>query len=326
MRTCFTLEPRPPFRLDLTVWALRRRPANLVDRWDGTSYRRVMSLAGAVAEVAVRQIGSPDAPTLDVSVMTAAPFDPEVLEAAVTAALRRLLGFGVELDDFYGRVADDPHLGPLADRFRGLKPPRFPTMFECVANAIACQQLTLTVGIMLLNRLAESHGPPTSGLLGATHHAFPEPADLTLGAVDRLRNLGFSTRKAAAMFELARRIAGGELDLESLQQADDAAASAALQHLRGVGRWSAEYALLRGLGRLEVFPGDDVGARNNLARRIGLAAPLGYDDVRQAVAPWAPYAGLAYFHLLVERIDDAGWLDGGEAPDDGAEATFVRRA
>ena len=89
-----------------------------------------------------------------------------------------------------------------------------------------------------------------------------------------------------------------------------------------MGRWSAEYALLRGLGRLEVFPGDDVGARNNLARRLGLASPLDYDDVRRAVAPWAPYAGLAYFHLLVERIDDAGWLDGGEAPDDRAEATF----
>ena len=76
-----------------------------------------------------------------------------------------------------------------------------------------------------------------------------------------------------------------------------------------MGRWSAEYALLRGLGRLEVFPGDDVGARNNLARRLGLASPLDYDDVRQAVARWAPYAGLAYFHLLAERIEDAGWLD-----------------
>ena len=179
---------------------------------------------------------------------------------------------------------------------------------------------------MLLNRLAESHGHPTPGLLGATHHAFPEPADLTPGAVARLRNLGFSTRKAAAMFKLARRIAGGELDLESLQQTDDAAASPTLQHNRSgtvVGRvrpaaWARP--------AFEVFLGDDVGARNNLARRIGLASPLDYDDVRRAVAPWGPYAGLAYFHLLVERIDDAGWLDSGQAPDDRAEATFLRRA
>ena len=284
-----------------------------------------MSLAGvgAVAEIAVRQTGSPEAPTLDVSVVTAAPVDPGGLKAAVTAALGRLLGFDLELDDFYRRVADDPHLGPLADRFRGLKPPRFPTMFECVANAIACQQLTLTVGIMLLNRLAESHGPSTPR---TSDHGFPDPSDLALATAARLRELGFSSRKASALVDIARRIGCGELDLESLRDADDIAASAALQRLGGVGRWSAEYALLRGLGRLEVFPGDDVGARNNLARRLGVAPPLGYDDVRQAVAPWAPYAGLAYFHLLVERIEAAGWLGGGDAPDDGAEATFVRRA
>ena len=109
--------------------------------------------------------------------------------------------------------------------------------------------------------------------------------------------------------------------MEPLRDADDSAASAALQRLGGVGRWSAEYALLRGLGRLEVFPGDDVGARNNLARRLGLASPLDYDDVRQAVAPWAPYAGLAYFHLLAERIDAAGWLDGGDAPGDSGDVS-----
>ncbi len=28
-------KPMPPFRLDLTVWVLRRRPHNLMDRWDG---------------------------------------------------------------------------------------------------------------------------------------------------------------------------------------------------------------------------------------------------------------------------------------------------
>jgi hypothetical protein len=43
-RTTFHLEPVPPFRLDLTVWTLRRRPDNAVDRWDGQTYRRVLHL------------------------------------------------------------------------------------------------------------------------------------------------------------------------------------------------------------------------------------------------------------------------------------------
>jgi DNA-3-methyladenine glycosylase II len=181
-------------------------------------------------------------------------------------------------------------------------------MFECLANAIACQQLTLTVGITLLNRLAESHRPSTSGSSLTTGHAFPDPGDLVLGTTAGLRAMGFSTRKASALLGIARHIDGGELVLESLQHEDNDDASTSLQQLGGVGRWSAEYALLRGLGRLDVFPGDDVGARNNLARRLALAVPLDYAGVRQTVARWAPFAGLAYFHLLLERIDEAGWF------------------
>src|SRR5512139_3899613 len=62
------LEPLPPFRLDLTVWALRRRPANTVDRWDGETYRRVIELGGEAVEIAVVQTGPADAPELRVDV------------------------------------------------------------------------------------------------------------------------------------------------------------------------------------------------------------------------------------------------------------------
>src|SRR5215813_5764721 len=62
----FLLEPALPFRLDLTVWALRRRPDNHVDDWDGEIYRRALTLDGKVLEVAVAQTGLPDAPRLEV--------------------------------------------------------------------------------------------------------------------------------------------------------------------------------------------------------------------------------------------------------------------
>jgi DNA-3-methyladenine glycosylase II len=78
--------------------------------------------------------------------------------------------------------------------------------------------------------------------------------------------------------------------------------------LRGVGRWTAEYALLRGLGRLHVFPGDDVGARNNLARWLDCRASLDYEGVRAAVRHWQPYAGLVYFHLLLASLAERGTL------------------
>ena len=92
------------------------------------------------------------------------------------------------------------------------------------------------------------------------------------------------------------------LDLDALGDLDDAGAVERLQALRGVGRWTAEYALLRGLGRLHVFPGDDIGARNNLQRWLGILEPLDYEGVRRALARWAPFQGLVYLHLLLRGL------------------------
>jgi DNA-3-methyladenine glycosylase II len=289
----FELRPTPPFRLDLTVWTLRRRPTNLIDTWDGQDYRRVLMVQAKPVEVCVRQTGAPDSPRLQVQAAGANA------RAAVTAALERLLGLQIDLTGFYRLAARDSQLAPLATRFRGMKPPRYPTIFEALVNAIACQQITLTQGIVLLNRLTENYG--RAG-------AFPRPEDLSQLNTPTARKLGLSQQKTRAIRELARGMTTGRVDVHKLDAMDDVTAVEYLEELHGVGRWTAEYVLLRGLGRLEVFPGDDVGARNNLQRWLGLKRPLDYEEVRAAVAKWQPYAGLVYFHLLLDRLAEHGYV------------------
>ncbi len=307
----FDLEPVPPFRLDLTVWAIRRRPDNRIDLWDGTTYRRALVLRDGPVAVSVTQNGAPDAPRLRVGASGArlGPAAPR----EVTTALERLLGLRIDLTDFYRLASADPRLGNLAQRFRGLKPPRFPTAFEALVNAIACQQITLTLGIRILSTLAAVHGAPaivadTVEGGAVTLHALPGPADVVDLGDDALRPIGFSRQKTRALVEAGRAVVEGRLDLDSLAMLDDATAVARLRELRGVGRWTAEYVLLRGLGRTNVFPGDDVGARKNLERWLGAAAPLDYDGVQRVVAGWQPHAGLVYFHLLLERLATQGLL------------------
>ncbi len=299
----FTLEVTPPFRLDLTVWALRRRPANAVDRWDGEAYRRVISLDGTPVDVAVRQTGPTDGPSLAVDTTGLPSGSPAARGAAST--VERILGLGQDLTGFYRLAASDPLLGPLAVRFQGMRAPRLPTVFEALVNAVSCQQLSLTVGIVLLNRLTEVYGRRSAG---GTTKAFPEPDDLARGAPDELRKLGYSHRKGAVLVDMARQVVDGTLDLDDLAAGDDTTAVARLCQIDGVGRWSAEYVMLRGLGRLHVFPGDDIGARNKLTRWLNVAEPLDYRGVGRIVERWAPYAGLVYFHLLLDSLDASGWL------------------
>jgi DNA-3-methyladenine glycosylase II len=304
-RDTFELRPASPFRLDLTVWTLRRRSHNTVDRWDGTTYRRVLALENGPVEVEVHQIGTAESPRLRIAVV-GERVGPAT-RAAVTAALERLLGLRVSLAEFERFAAGDDRLGPLARRFRGMKPPRFLTVFECVVNAIACQQVTLTLGVRLLGRLAEASGQAMGGG-DAQVHAFPRPEELAGLKPEELRALGFSRQKARALIELSGAVAEGRLDLESLASESDEAALDSLSRVRGVGRWTGEYVLLRGMGRSHVFPGDDVGARNNLVRWLGLTGPLDYEGVRRALTPWRPYGGLIYFHLLLDRLAEAGYV------------------
>lgn len=298
------LRPVPPFRLDLTVWALRRRARNAIDRWDGTTYRRVIRLGGRPTELSVRQSGAAASPRL---VVTTTPASRTLAERRhVWSLVDRLLGVRVDLANWYRIAGQDPRLRPLAEQFRGVKPPRFPTMFEALVNAFACQQLSLEVGLELLNRLAVVCGvkPET----GDARYAFPEPSDVARLRPARYRAIGFSRQKVLALLTLARTVERGEIDLEAFAPEPDAEVCARLSQLRGVGRWTAEYVMLRGLGRLHVFPGDDVGAQKRLARWLGRPSALDYAGVRRATIEWQPYAGLVYFHLLLDGLSQAGAL------------------
>jgi len=294
----FTLRPVQPFRLDLTVWTLRRRPHNAMDRWEEGIYRRTLVVGAMPVQVAVTQQKA------KLAVIVTGADLPSGTQADVTAALDRLLGLRVDLHNFYRLASRETKLRQLAQRFLGMKPPRFPSVFEALINAIACQQLSLTFGITLLNRLTERYG------LGSCSEgrAFPRPDDLGEVEVQALRALGYSRNKGQAVIDAARAIREGTLALDSVAAMDDTETIHRLMALRGVGRWTAEYTLLRGLGRIHQFPGDDVGAQKGLQRWLQLKRPPDYDHVRRVLRKWRPYAGLIYFHLLLDGLDQRGWV------------------
>jgi DNA-3-methyladenine glycosylase II len=297
-RRRFSLRPLMPFQLETTVWALRRRSINAIDLWSGKVYRRVLTIDGKPVLVAVTQ----RATVLDVT-LTGNDLSPAV-QQNVTTVLERMLGINVDLSEFYTFAARHASLDQLVAPFRGFKPPRFATVFEGLVNGIACQQLSLAAGITFLNRLAERYGQESRHGL----HAFPRPEDLAYLHPADLCPLGFSSNKGRSIIEIARLVGEGDLDLEELNRLGNKEAFERLVALYGVGRWTAEYVLLRALGRTNVFPGDDVGARNNLERWLGLKRKLDYARVQHVLHKWKHYGGLIFLLLLLKNLDDTGCL------------------
>lgn len=301
------IRPRPPFRLDYTVWALRRQPHNRIDRWDDRTYRRVFVVDGAPLLARVTQEGPVQKPRLRVTAFGPSVVTEERTKRAIAALLKKILGTTEEHQGFYRIAQKDAGLHALAKDFIGLKPPCYPSLFEAIVNAFACQQLSLTVGITLLNRLSEAYGASIKDR-GELVHSFPEPEDLTHAKMSDLRKLGFSHNKAIAITGLAQSVLRNEVDLENLAGLNDREAVEKLREIRGVGRWSAEYVLLRGLRRLAIFPGDDVGAQNNLQRFFSLKEKPDYEAIKRIVLRWQPYCGFVYFHFLLQKLRTKGVL------------------
>ncbi|MBP8649324.1 MAG: DNA-3-methyladenine glycosylase 2 [Deltaproteobacteria bacterium] len=289
-----------PFRLDLTVWALRRRKANIVDQWDGKRYTRIAVFNGDPVRMTVTQEGEEAETRIRVAILSKNEITPQ-LRSDVRSLLRKMLGLTIDMQPFYASARTHDILKPLVERFLGVRPPRFSSTFEALVNSIACQQVTLDSGISILNRLSQGLGVKFYDKDG-TSYAFPRPEDFEEVREEDIKKLGFSHQKARAIKELAAAVPDKKIDLSTLEEMDNDEATDFLRTIRGIGRWSAEYVLLRGLGRIDSFPGDDVGAQNNLKRVFKLDHKPGYEEIRKLTAPWRPYEGLVYFHLLLQNL------------------------
>lgn len=297
----FSLPVKQPFRLDLTVWSLKRRTDNVVDHWDGENYIRVLVVDNVPVKVEVHQQGNRVA--VRVKYSRAIP----KLKERITALIKNMLGLTIDLSGFYRLGEKDKALCPIVRQFKGVKPPRFPTLFETLTNAIAFQQLSLEAGFSLLNKLVNRYGLPFKDEEG-NFHAFPEPGRIMKCKVKELMALGFSRKKSESLIAMASSVEHEKIDFPTLEPLSNEEIVGFLCCFKGLGRWSGEYALLRGFGRTTILPGDDVGIHKSLKALLKLRKEAEYEKVKQLQQRWYPYAGLVYFHLLLHKLKEKGIL------------------
>jgi DNA-3-methyladenine glycosylase II len=291
------LRVRPPFRLDLTVAVLRRFSTNVVDVTapDGT-YRRALAGFSEPAVVAVRQTGPEE---LAVRV-DCGPGEEERTFALVP----RMLGTERELATFERGAESIPWLRDLARRMRGVKPPRYATLWEACVNAVVFQQVSLHAATAILRRVILEIGEPIERD-GTALRAFPTIGALLDAPDDLLRRAGLSVNKIATLRRVGAALQSGALDEVMLEERSSADASALLCGIKGIGPWTAAVVLLRGLGRLDVFPANDSGVARGLASLAGDAV-----DIGETFALLGDQRGMLYFHLLLARLEASGEVTG----------------
>lgn len=101
------LKPTPPFRLDITVWTLRRRPENAIDFWDGKTYSRGLQVNGIYIPVHMTQSGDAASPQL--GVVAEIPLSNPGIKRSIRSMLTAMLGLNVDLRNFYRMARGDAY-------------------------------------------------------------------------------------------------------------------------------------------------------------------------------------------------------------------------
>ena len=268
---------------------------------DGVYYR-AMWIGGEAVAMAVRP--SADGSAVDVSLPNGGPAD--ALDTAAAEAAR-LLGFDIGLGGFYDMLAADSVMSGAVGRLRGLRLTRAESVYEATVQAIASQQISSAVARVIRDALVTTYGVAIEAD-GHVVHAFPKPQTIAGAGTDALRALKLSGRKAEYIVGVSERAVDGELDYQVLDGLSDDEVIARLGAIRGVGRWTVQWVLMRALGRVDVLPAGDLA----LQRIVG---ELYFDGRRLteqeldafATERWRPYRGLAttylFAHLRQQRAE-----------------------
>lgn len=292
------IQPLLPYSLALTAERLGRF-ADGIDHFEDGVFRRLIFHRSEPLLLSVTQEGRVAEAVLRVR-MQGGGAQRTGAAGAARALVARMLATEQPLKGFYENLRGDAVLAGAIRDFRGLRAAGAASLFESLITAILAQQVNLAFAYSIRQELAQRYGRRVR-IDGRSYVAFPTPRMLAKQSYPALRALRLSGAKAEAIQGLAEAFRSGRLREEQLARLGDDAATRQLVALRGIGRWTAEIGLLRGLGRPDVFPAADLAVVKHLAQRLlGHAEPSSEAVMREYAERWRPWRSLALVYAYAE--------------------------
>jgi AraC family transcriptional regulator of adaptative response / DNA-3-methyladenine glycosylase II len=176
-------------------------------------------------------------------------------------------------------------------RHHGLRVPGAFDGFELALRAILGQQVTVKGATTLSARLTTLFGEPVVTDDPSLNRVMPDAARIAEAPLDRIRDIGLPTSRAASVQALAREVASGSLRIAP--DADVRQVTAHLTELPGVGPWTADYIAMRALHWPDAFPAGDLALQR-------AAGGLTASRLRKLAEPWRPWRSYAAMHLWMK--------------------------
>lgn len=292
----------PPFSFDLSCEIFANGDKQIRTSENGRFWQ-VIRVNGKLALAVVSSRGTVDKPKLTVDLKSDKTINEEDKRSA-ERAISDLLNLDLDLKPFYKTVKDEEIIAHLTNKLWGLKNSTTSTVFEAMVDAIVEQQISLKVANTLENRIIKRFGDVLD-LEGYEYFVYPTPRQLASVSIEEFRHCGLSYRKAEYIKEVSRLITQGKLNLENLRTYESSEQIIReLDEVKGVGVWTAEFTMLRGMRRLDALPADDLGLRRVISRYYRGGKAISSAEARRIAENWGDWKGLAAYYLVVADMKD----------------------
>jgi DNA-3-methyladenine glycosylase II len=297
-----TASALPPFRFDLSSEIFANGDKQIRNYENGLFWQ-VIRVNGKLILATVEAAGTVDKPEVSAELKSDKAITEEDKKKAEDT-VKALFSLDLDLKPFYETVKDDKVMACLTRKLWGLKSPTTPTVFEALVDAVVEQQISMKVATSIENRIVKNFGDILD-LEGDVYYAYPTPQRLASVSTEELRQCGLSFRKGEYIKGASTLIAEGKLDLEKLRNYESSEQIIKeLDEIRGIGVWTAEFTMLRGMQRLEALPADDLGLRRDISRYYRDGKVISGAEARRIAEDWGHWKGLAAYYLVVASMLD----------------------
>ena len=272
----FRLRFRPPYDWDGILAFLASRATPGVEMVQSGAYRRSISLSGGHGHFEVSLDEAHHA--LAVRVQFG---DPRSL-FSIIERIRAMFDLNADWAAIAPSLKTDAVLARQVEARPGLRVPGCWNGFELATRAILGQQITVKGATALAGRLVGTFGQPFAAAEGISH-LFPSPEIL---ADARIAGIGMPRARAETIRDLARAACDGRITFGKVVDSD--ALLNRLCEIPGIGKWTAQYVVMRALGEPDAFPAGDVG----LMHALGAKNVTELERRAEKWRPWRAYAAM----------------------------------
>jgi DNA-3-methyladenine glycosylase II len=254
---------------------------------EGGSATKAVMVEGQV--VAVRLSKGEKAATVDYKL-----FSSEPISSKLADSMPERISFFLSLKDdvrpFYAIAKDkDPKFYPMIERAWGLHQVKFPSLLEIACWALINQRIQRPIALRIKQSLTEKYGGSIE-VDGKVHWAFPDRSRLEGANAKGLLELTRNQRIAQRLASLTSML--DELDEGFLKTAPYEKAKERLEKVKGIGEWSSQFILFRGLGRMGRLQPLNVRPLVDTIKKVYGPEGKPLEEIDETYGSWASYWSL----------------------------------